>query len=412
MSIASHIRFPNPRGTDLGDVARALEQAHALRNQGQLFEALKWLRHAANVAAEAGEDARAMELFKVAADVQAEIDRDADRSGPIRALSPRQPTARYGGPPQVLPAPPQAQPQPQPQPQPPQAQPQPQPQPQPPQAQPQPPPTRPAAPAARAAMDPEDDDEDETVETRQAVKLPATLQSRLAEAAGQPHEAAPAARQDGWDSMHDRETAPVDLGPLREELHARGIFTGSAAEHAPAQAVAAADLHPPHPFAATREDSSHAPASDASGARRRPDLQSQPTIDPSAPPHDSHSDPALPQPLAGAAGPDTLEDQRTLAIEGHPAAEEIADEHSLTLMSGGAGAIREAVADATRDSTLGAAGSLRSFQVCVRAAADGSLRIERCNPGEPLPDGAVPATLLPATSREAKQLKKLFGEDD
>ncbi|NUP04668.1 MAG: hypothetical protein HOW73_01250 [Polyangiaceae bacterium] len=71
MSAAQSI--PEPRSEDDEDVHWALSTATALLSRGDPQEALKWLRRAAETASDANRDARALELFKAAADFSAQL---------------------------------------------------------------------------------------------------------------------------------------------------------------------------------------------------------------------------------------------------------------------------------------------------------------------------------------------------
>jgi hypothetical protein len=61
--------IPSEKKDDLEDVSWALSTAEAMWGRGDHAEALKWLRRAAETAADAEEDDRALELAKAAADV-------------------------------------------------------------------------------------------------------------------------------------------------------------------------------------------------------------------------------------------------------------------------------------------------------------------------------------------------------
>lgn len=66
--------FPKPREEDFEDVHWALSAGKSLWDRGEKDEALKWVRRAANAAAERDADVRAVELFKVAADMASLVD--------------------------------------------------------------------------------------------------------------------------------------------------------------------------------------------------------------------------------------------------------------------------------------------------------------------------------------------------
>lgn len=65
--------IPPPRLDDDEDVHWALSTANALWTRGERSEALKWLRRAAEQASDVNADARALELFKAAADVAGKV---------------------------------------------------------------------------------------------------------------------------------------------------------------------------------------------------------------------------------------------------------------------------------------------------------------------------------------------------
>ncbi len=92
--------IPGPRENDADDVSLALEVAQSQWTRGDPAEALKWLRKAADAAFEADDDARGMELSKVAAELKAQFERPvpnppAPRTGaPKPALKPSAPPPR------------------------------------------------------------------------------------------------------------------------------------------------------------------------------------------------------------------------------------------------------------------------------------------------------------------------------
>jgi len=63
-----------PAGHDPDDVRRALEMARAALQSGDLREALRWLRRAAETAADHGLDLRAVQLAKAASELRSELD--------------------------------------------------------------------------------------------------------------------------------------------------------------------------------------------------------------------------------------------------------------------------------------------------------------------------------------------------
>lgn len=74
MRTARTVDFPKPREEDFEDVHWALSAGKSLWDRGEKDEALKWVRRAANAAAERDADVRAVELFKVAADMASLVD--------------------------------------------------------------------------------------------------------------------------------------------------------------------------------------------------------------------------------------------------------------------------------------------------------------------------------------------------
>jgi len=70
-------KIPVARPDDPEDVSWALSTAEAMRGRGDLSEALKWLRRAAESASEAEADDRALELAKAAADLAAAVNQNA-----------------------------------------------------------------------------------------------------------------------------------------------------------------------------------------------------------------------------------------------------------------------------------------------------------------------------------------------
>lgn len=66
--------LPNAKPDDADDVRWALETASAVWSQGDKRAALSWVRRAAEAAAEAGADLRAVELAKGAAELRAALE--------------------------------------------------------------------------------------------------------------------------------------------------------------------------------------------------------------------------------------------------------------------------------------------------------------------------------------------------
>jgi hypothetical protein len=68
------IDIPTPARADTETVTTALETAAIFRSKGDSREAMRWLRRAAESAGAAGDDARALSLSRVAADLHEELD--------------------------------------------------------------------------------------------------------------------------------------------------------------------------------------------------------------------------------------------------------------------------------------------------------------------------------------------------
>ena len=67
--LASALLTPRPEVSDSDDVLLALETARALETQGELREAARWLRRAADEAEKQGNDERVLALARAAADL-------------------------------------------------------------------------------------------------------------------------------------------------------------------------------------------------------------------------------------------------------------------------------------------------------------------------------------------------------
>lgn len=66
--------MPTIESTDSGDTRWALQTAFTLWGQGERREALQWVRRAAEAAAEAGQDDRALVLAKAGAELRAHLE--------------------------------------------------------------------------------------------------------------------------------------------------------------------------------------------------------------------------------------------------------------------------------------------------------------------------------------------------
>ena len=83
------IVIPDPSPADPEDVATALETAAVFRSRGDGYEAMRWLRRAAESAGEAGDDERALALSRSVADLSEELDSEMTRVGaPISGQAP------------------------------------------------------------------------------------------------------------------------------------------------------------------------------------------------------------------------------------------------------------------------------------------------------------------------------------
>ncbi|MEZ4226047.1 MAG: hypothetical protein R3B13_34185 [Polyangiaceae bacterium] len=80
---------PEAKDDDSDDVRWALETANAIWARGEIREALQWIRRAAEAAAEAGADMRAVQLAKSAAELRGLA--DVPRTVPPPADSPAAP---------------------------------------------------------------------------------------------------------------------------------------------------------------------------------------------------------------------------------------------------------------------------------------------------------------------------------
>jgi len=69
MNQVDAVKYPNPADADLEEVHCSLSVGATLWSRGDEEEALKWLRRAAEAAADSEADMRAVELFKAAADI-------------------------------------------------------------------------------------------------------------------------------------------------------------------------------------------------------------------------------------------------------------------------------------------------------------------------------------------------------
>ena len=102
------LRTPGPSPSDSDDVLLALETAQALEVRGDMAEAARWVRRAANEAEKQGNDKRVLVLAHAAADLtsasaQAPVTKAAPRLGPQREPIDSEPTLRRRATPPPLP---------------------------------------------------------------------------------------------------------------------------------------------------------------------------------------------------------------------------------------------------------------------------------------------------------------------
>jgi hypothetical protein len=98
--------FPAPSASDAEPVSLALETASALWGKGDVREALRWLRRAAETAGALGDDLRAVGLARAAAELTAELQIPPsipppglprpEASAPFSASAPTQPAVGVG----------------------------------------------------------------------------------------------------------------------------------------------------------------------------------------------------------------------------------------------------------------------------------------------------------------------------
>jgi hypothetical protein len=94
--------FPAPSASDAESVSLALETASALWGKGDVREALRWLRRAAETAGALGDDLRAVGLARAAAELMAEL--QIPPSIPPPGLPRPEPSAPYSAPAPTQPA--------------------------------------------------------------------------------------------------------------------------------------------------------------------------------------------------------------------------------------------------------------------------------------------------------------------
>ena len=90
--------IPEVVAADLDDTRWALDTASTLWSQGDRREALRWVRRAAEAAAEGEQDSRALELAKAGAELRAAGDLPRTLPPPPPGLSPEPPSAEAADP--------------------------------------------------------------------------------------------------------------------------------------------------------------------------------------------------------------------------------------------------------------------------------------------------------------------------
>jgi hypothetical protein len=86
---ARTLRTPGPSPRDSDDVLVALETAHALEVRGDMLEAARWLRRAANEAEKQGNDTRVLALAHAAADLTSASAQAPVTQAPVAHAPPR-----------------------------------------------------------------------------------------------------------------------------------------------------------------------------------------------------------------------------------------------------------------------------------------------------------------------------------
>jgi hypothetical protein len=84
------LHFPGPEPSDPEDVAWTLQTAGTMWARGEIQEAVRWLRRAAEAAGENGNDLRAVDLARAAADLTGTLDSAPAHSPPPLPQSPDQ----------------------------------------------------------------------------------------------------------------------------------------------------------------------------------------------------------------------------------------------------------------------------------------------------------------------------------
>src|SRR5688572_3380153 len=97
------LSLPEPTPTDPEVVATALETANIFGVQGDVKEALRWIRRAAELAGDAGDDDRALNLARAAADLTTHVEQiqraSAPELNPERPVNAEQLSNSHGAPP-------------------------------------------------------------------------------------------------------------------------------------------------------------------------------------------------------------------------------------------------------------------------------------------------------------------------
>ena len=84
--VSAEFQIPNPRADEDADVTWALTTACKLQQCGEEVDAVRWVRRAASTAADAGDDERALELFRVAVELANSVSERSDDEDTLQQL--------------------------------------------------------------------------------------------------------------------------------------------------------------------------------------------------------------------------------------------------------------------------------------------------------------------------------------
>lgn len=82
----SDFTFPSPQANDSDDVILALKSARSLWDAADYPQAARWVRKAATLAEEAGDDQRSLDLAKIASDVESAGQQVSSEPQPVQAI--------------------------------------------------------------------------------------------------------------------------------------------------------------------------------------------------------------------------------------------------------------------------------------------------------------------------------------